>query len=101
MKLETSAIPRLNEQSRAKWAVILQVQAKSTLILAFPESLRFVNKSLTLSAERAIVASDRSRFAALPTRYLEDVGLTEAERVSALALEETTIDPWRVVASHL
>ena len=48
-----------------------------------------------------MVAADRSRFAALPPRYLDDVGLTEAERVSALALEETMIDPWRVVASHL
>ena len=47
------------------------------------------------------MAADRSRFAALPARYLDDVGLTAAERASALGCDETMIDPWRVVASHL
>jgi hypothetical protein len=67
----------------------------------FSGIVKICKQILNAVAERAVVAADRSRFAALPPRYLEDVGLTEAERVSALALEETMIDPWRVVASHL
>jgi hypothetical protein len=67
----------------------------------FSGIVKICKQIFNAAAERAVVAADRSRFAALPTRYLEDVGLTEAERVSALALEETMIDPWRVVASHL
>ncbi len=49
----------------------------------------------------AAAASDRSRFAALPARYLDDVGMTEAERVAALGYGEGTVDGWQVVASHL
>ena len=64
----------------------------------FGDVCKQILNSLSEVHNRAV---DRSRFAALPPRYLEDVGLTEAERVSALALEETMIDPWRVVASHL
>ena len=67
----------------------------------FSGIVKICKQVLNAVAERALVAADRSRFAALPPRYLDDVGLTEAERVSALALEETMIDPWRVVASHL
>ena len=67
----------------------------------FSVIVKVCKQILNAVADRAVVAADRSRFAALPPRYLEDVGLTEAERVSALALEETMIDPWRVVASHL
>ena len=71
---------------------------------AFPESSGFVNKSLTRFAERAVVAADRSRFAALPARYLDDIGMTASERAAALGYlgyEEPMIDAWRVVASHL
>jgi hypothetical protein len=51
--------------------------------------------------ERAAAAVERSRFAALPPRYLEDAGMTEADRAAALGFEEPRIDGWRVVASHL
>ena len=67
----------------------------------FPGSLGFVNVFLTQSAERASVAADRSRFAALPPRYLDDVGMTAGERAAILGYDETTTDGWRVVASHL
>jgi len=67
----------------------------------FSGAVRMSKQILNAVAERAAVAADRSRFAALPARYLDDVGLTAAERASALGLEETMIDPWRVVASHL
>ena len=67
----------------------------------FSGAVRMSKQILNAMAERAAIAADRSRFAALPARYLDDVGLTEAELASALGLEETTIDPWRVVASHL
>ncbi len=50
---------------------------------------------------RAAAAAERSRFAALPSRYLDDVGMTEAERAAVLGYEETAVDGWRVVASHL
>ena len=56
---------------------------------------------LNAVAERAAAASERSRFAALPPRYLDDVGMTEAERAAALGYEEPAVDGWRVVASHL
>jgi hypothetical protein len=62
---------------------------------------RFGKQFLNTIAAWAAAASDRSRFAALPLRYLDDVGMTEAERVAALGYEETRIDGWRVVASHL
>jgi hypothetical protein len=39
---------------------------------------------LNLVAEAATRASERSRYAALPRRYLEDVGMTIAERDAAL-----------------
>ncbi len=69
--------------------------------IGFSRIVKIYKQIISAVAERAVVAADRSRFAALPARYLDDVGLTEAERASALALEETMIDPWRVVASHL
>jgi hypothetical protein len=49
----------------------------------------------------ATSAADRSEFAALSARYLEDVGLTEGERSSALGYDGTPLDPWRIVASDL
>ena len=56
---------------------------------------------LNALTERAAAASERSRFAVLPSRYLDDVGMTEAERAAALGYEELVVDGWRVVASHL
>lgn len=47
------------------------------------------------------VAAERSRFACLSQRYLDDVGITAAERAAALGYEEQALDGWRVVASHL
>ena len=67
----------------------------------FSWAAKICKQILNAVAERAVVAADRSRFAALPERYLDDVGLTAAERVSALGFDEAQIDPWRVVASHL
>ncbi len=39
---------------------------------------------LNIVAEAATRASERSRYAALPRRYLDDVGMTIAERDAAL-----------------
>ena len=63
--------------------------------------LRMGKQFLNALASRAAAAADRSRFAALPSRYLDDVGMTEAERAEALGFEELVLDGWRVVASHL
>ena len=63
--------------------------------------LRMGKQFLNAIASRAADAADRSRFAALPSRYLDDVGMTAAERAAALGYEEPTTDGWRVVASHL
>ncbi|WP_170153126.1 hypothetical protein [Roseiarcus fermentans] len=52
-------------------------------------------------ADRASIAAERSRFAALPSRYLDDVGMTEADRAAAIGYEDAIVDGWRVVASHL
>ena len=74
---------------------------RPSLDLGFSSGVKICKQILNAVAERAAVAADRSRFAALPERYLDDVGLTAAERVSALGFDEPQIDPWRVVASHL
>jgi hypothetical protein len=67
----------------------------------FSGALRFGKQILNSVAERAAVAADRSRFAALSPRYLEDVGMTAGDRAEALGYDEPMIDAWRVVASHL
>jgi hypothetical protein len=64
-------------------------------------SFRIGQQILNALAERAAAAAERSRFATLPSRYLDDVGMTEAERAAALGYAEPTVDGWRVVASHL
>jgi hypothetical protein len=63
--------------------------------------VRVCKRILNAIGERARIASDRSRFAALPVRYLEDIGVTSAERSAVLGYEELTTDGWRIVASHL
>ncbi|HKN31453.1 MAG TPA: hypothetical protein VJY34_27690 [Roseiarcus sp.] len=63
--------------------------------------VRVGKRILNAIAERASGAADRSQFAALPAKYLDDVGMTAAERAAALGYEEPTTDGWRVVASHL
>ncbi len=62
---------------------------------------RLGKQILNALAARAAAATERSRFAALPARYLDDVGMTEAERAAALGYDESNLDGWRVVASHL
>ena len=64
-------------------------------------ALRTCKQFLNSLSERAVVAADRSRFASLPPRYLEDIGMTGGDRVAILGFDEPAIDPWRVVASHL
>ena len=51
-------------------------------------------------AERAEAAVDRSRLAALPLRYLEDVGMTMDERASILGCEAPVQDPWTLIGVH-
>lgn len=63
--------------------------------------LRLGKQILNALAARAAAAAERSRFAALPSRYLDDVGMTEAERAAAIGADELNLDGWRVVASHL
>ena len=47
----------------------------------------FVKGILNQLAERAEAAVDRSRLAALPLRYLDDVGMTVDERAAILGHE--------------
>ena len=49
-------------------------------------------------AERAEAAVDRSRLAALPLRYLDDVGMTVSERAAILGYETPARDPWALIA---
>ena len=72
-----------------------------TVDFGFTGVVRLCKQILNAIAERAAVAADRSRFAALPPRYLEDIGMTGGERVAVLGYDEAMIDAWRVVASHL
>jgi hypothetical protein len=53
----------------------------------------------SLSAVSA-AAVDRSRFAALPRRYLDDVGMTVGERTAALRYEEPILNTWQAIAAH-
>ena len=69
--------------------------------VTFFGGVRMGKQFLNALAARAADAAERSRFAALPPRYLDDVGMTEAERSKALGYEEPVLDGWRVVASHL
>lgn len=63
--------------------------------------LRWGKQILNGLAAPALAAAERSRFAILPARYLEDVGMTEGDRNVALGAAETPVEGWRVVASHL
>ncbi len=49
-------------------------------------------------AERAEAAVDRSRLAALPLRYLDDVGMTVGERAAILGYDAPARDPWALIA---
>jgi hypothetical protein len=52
-----------------------------------------VRRILNHLGERSDAAVDRSRFAALPRRYLDDVGMTVSERAAILGFEEPPRDP--------
>ena len=67
----------------------------------FAGPFRISKQILNALAERAAAAAEISRFAALPSRYLDDVGMTEADRAAVLGYDEPCGDGWRVVASHL
>ena len=49
-------------------------------------------------SERAEAAVDRGRLAALPLRYLDDVGMTVGERAAILGFETPARDPWALAA---
>ena len=51
-------------------------------------------------AERFEAAVDRSRLAALPLRYLDDVGMTVGERAAILGYEEPAHDPWTIARKN-
>jgi hypothetical protein len=59
----------------------------------------FMKGILNQLGERADTAVDRSRLAALPRRYLDDVGMTLGERAAILRYEEPTHDLWALVAT--
>ena len=84
-----------------KWARIWQDPPIPRLISAFPGWPAAGKQILNSIAASAASAADRSQFAALPARYLDDVGLTEGERAAALGYDDPLLDPWRVIASHL
>jgi hypothetical protein len=78
--------------------------AKSTdrhIDFGIAEVVKVCKRILNIMAERAAAAAERSRFAALSARQLEDIGITAAERAAILGYEEPAPDGWRVVASHL
>jgi hypothetical protein len=72
-----------------------------TADLGFSWVVRVSKQILNSIAASAASSADRSQFAALPARYLDDVGLTEGERAAALGYDDPLIDPWRVIASQL
>ena len=59
-----------------------------------------VQRILNHLRERADAAVDRSRFAALSPRALDDVGVTAAERAAILGFDEPAPDPWAPVVLH-
>jgi hypothetical protein len=59
-----------------------------------------VKRILNQLGERAEAAVDRSRLAALPSRYLDDVGMTVGERAAILGYAEQTEDPWALAATR-
>jgi hypothetical protein len=62
------------------------------LELGLFQALRIGDRILNAVADRASLAAARSRFAALPARFLKDIGMTKAERAATLGCEEPTTD---------
>jgi hypothetical protein len=63
-------------------------------------ALAVVKGILNQLAERAEAAVDRSRLAALPVRYLDDVGMTIDERAAIVGRAAPARDPWTLIAIH-
>jgi len=63
-------------------------------------AVRSLKRILNQLRERAEAAIDRSRLAALPRRYLDDVGMTVGERAAILGYEEPGLDPWALAATQ-
>ena len=76
-------------------------RAHSYADLGVSGAVRWVRRILNHLADRADAAIERSRFAALPRRYLDDVGMTADERAAILHCEESALDPWSALASRL
>jgi hypothetical protein len=80
------------------------VTASSTNLASFRAefgvswAVAVVKGILNQSAEHAEAAIDRSRLAALPLRYLDDVGMTVGERAAILGYEAPARDPWALIA---
>jgi hypothetical protein len=68
--------------------------------LGFSSAVGLVKRILNQLGERADAAVDRTRLAALPRRYLDDVGMTVGERAAILRYEEPAHDPWALVATQ-
>ncbi len=75
-------------------------RAHSHADLGVSWAVGLVKRILNELGERAGAAVDRSRLAALPPRYLDDVGMTVAERAAILGYDEPALDPWALVASQ-
>ncbi|HKI14425.1 MAG TPA: hypothetical protein VKA12_05345 [Roseiarcus sp.] len=80
---------------------IITNRAHSHADLGVSWAVGLVKRILNELAERADAAVDRSRLAALPRRYLDDIGMTVADRAAILGYEEPALDPWALVASRL
>ncbi len=80
---------------------IITNRAHSPADLGVSWAVGLVKRILNELAERADAAVDRSRLAALPQHYLDDVGMTVADRATILGYEESALDPWSALASRL
>jgi hypothetical protein len=74
--------------------------AHSRADFGISRALAVVKGILNQFAERAEAAVDRSRLAALPVRYLDDVGMTVGERAAITGCEAPARDPWTLIAIH-
>jgi hypothetical protein len=68
--------------------------------LGVSSAVGFAKRILNQLAERAEAAVDRSRLAALPARFLDDVGMTVGERAAILGYEEPALDAWALAATQ-
>jgi hypothetical protein len=59
-----------------------------------------LKRILNLLGELNNAAIDRSRLAALPRRFLDDVGMTAGERAAILGYEEQPLDPFALAVTQ-